>query len=234
MIVPNYVPEPLEVPANVTQEDYSRRLRFIRNVTIRHGALVLLILAMAASPMMESLSERVSLVASGAVLAGLLIALDLLRIARRGLAIEGRASSLAIPAIVFFTALVGRTAYENDWPVITPIFGLIVAWFYTAIAGRDYSFVGNFVISLAVSTVILVAWETTALGYFLNAAFLLYWTYDLASLLSRRRVGEEWAASVDLFRDVFNLFGYVPRVIRHWHRHDIWSDLPIRPPLGPS
>jgi hypothetical protein len=58
----------------------------------------------------------------------------------------------------------------------------------------------------------------------------VYFAYDLASLMSRRRRGEEAAAVVDLYRDVFNVFGYVPRVIAHWHRHRIWQD--VVPPLG--
>jgi len=36
MIVPNYIPEPLEVPRNVTEEPYALRVTYIRRVTLRH------------------------------------------------------------------------------------------------------------------------------------------------------------------------------------------------------
>ena len=53
--------------------------------------------------------------------------------------------------------------------------------------------------------------------------FVIYWVYDLASLLARRRQGEELAAVVDLYRDVFNFFGYAVRMIKHWQKHKIWT-----------
>ncbi len=31
------------------------------------------------------------------------------------------------------------------------------------------------------------------------------------------------AAVTDFYRDVFNVFGYVIRVARHWRKHRIWS-----------
>ena len=27
----------------------------------------------------------------------------------------------------------------------------------------------------------------------------------------------------DLYRDVLNIFGYIPRVVQHWHKHRIWQ-----------
>ena len=43
MYVPNYIPPPLEVPRNVTQEKYLIRVRFIRRVSVLHLASVLLL-----------------------------------------------------------------------------------------------------------------------------------------------------------------------------------------------
>ncbi len=57
-----------------------------------------------------------------------------------------------------------------------------------------------------------------------NAVFVTYLLYDMASLLARRRVGEEFAAVVDLYRDVFNFFGYAVRMVKHWRKHRIWTN----------
>ena len=56
-----------------------------------------------------------------------------------------------------------------------------------------------------------------------NAIYLTFYVYDLASLLARRRIGEEWAAVVDLYRDVLNVFGWIVRVFAHWRKHKIWN-----------
>jgi FtsH-binding integral membrane protein len=95
----------------------------------------------------------------------------------------------------------------------------------------DFSFVGQFVLSLIASTVILavaalaLGIEPAKAGFLLgaNAIYLFYLVYDSASLLARRRLGEEIAAVVDLYRDVFNVFGYLVRVARHWRKHRIWA-----------
>jgi FtsH-binding integral membrane protein len=82
---------------------------------------------------------------------------------------------------------------------------------------------------IASSTAIAAIWavEPTAIRFPIsvlaaNVLYLTYWVYDLASLLARRRRGEELAAVVDLYRDVLNIFGYVARCIGHWKKHRIW------------
>ena len=45
MYVHNYVPDPLEVPNNVSEERYALRLKFIRKVSLFHGLSVLAIAA---------------------------------------------------------------------------------------------------------------------------------------------------------------------------------------------
>ena len=109
--------------------------------------------------------------------------------------------------------------------------GPLASTIYGALSGRDYSFVGNFMLSLIASSVAIAAVcsqegysrRLAAEGLGLNAAYLFYVIYDLASIQSRRRTGEEWAAVTDLYRDVFNVFGYIRRVIIHWQKHKIWS-----------
>lgn len=233
MYVPNYVPEPLEVPGNVTLEPYPLRIAFIRRVTLLHAASLCVVAGLAWLPF-----PPVSLGFALGGLALLLLLLDLVRVLLRGQPREAAISlTIAVPMIVG-VALAARTAALAEIPVwailVGPAFGLA----YTLLCGRDYSFVGCAILALIGSSVLLsglivqtgmsphlAAW---ALG--LNTAYLLYFVYDLASLLSRRRRGEEAAAVVDLYRDVFNLFGYIPRVISHWHRHRIWQD--VVPQIG--
>jgi len=128
-------------------------------------------------------------------------------------------------------AVAANRAYYAGFPIWSAVYGVGFAYIYTFVCGRDFSFVGQFVLSLIVSSVALSLlslalnhkgiYAAEALGW--NAIFLSYFVYDGASLLSRRRVGEEIAAVVDLYRDVINFFGYVPRVVHHWHKHRIWQ-----------
>lgn len=233
MYVPNYVPEPLEVPANVTLDPYPVRLAFVRRVTVLHAAGLCTVAALAWLPW-PMLELHVAL----AALAVLLLLLDALRVALRGQSVEAVLSSGTLVILLPTVAWVARACFEAGMPVWAMLVGPAFALAYTLLCGRDYSFVGCGLLSLIGSSVMLAglivqtempphiaAW---ALG--LNAAYLVYCVYDLASLMSRRRRGEEAAAVVDLYRDVFNVFGYIPRVVSHWHRHRIWQD--VVPPLG--
>lgn len=231
MYVPNYVPEPLEVPANVTLDPYPVRLAFIRKVTLLHAVSLCLVASLAWLPF-----ERVSLAAALVLLAVILLLLDGIRVMFRGRPIESQLS-IGAGVIMFFTAaLAAREAVLDGIPVWAILVGPAFALAYTLLSGRDYSFVGCGLLSLIGSSVVLagmivqtgmsVAVGAWALG--LNTAYLVYFVYDLASLMSRRRRGEELAAVVDLYRDVFNIFGYIPRVISHWNRHRIWQDVKLR------
>lgn len=228
MYVPNYVPEPLEVPENVTLDPYPVRLAFIRRVTLLHAASLCLVAGVAWIP-----QPSTALGTGIAWLAATLLLLDFLRVRLRGKPNEARISvGMAGPMIVCVAAC-ARTATLEGVPVWAILVGPAFVLAYTLLSGRDYSFVGCGLLSLIGSSVLLsglivqtgmghrlAAW---ALG--LNAAYLVYFVYDLASLMSRRRRGEEAAAVVDLYRDVFNVFGYIPRVISHWRRHRIWQDV---------
>ena len=229
MTVPNYVPEPLEVPGNVTLEPYAPRLRFIRAVTLRHAAVTVALVGLAASPFARWAEGFFGAWLSLGLLLLLVVALDLLRIARRGTAFEARASAAAIPVLLPFAAVAMRTLHDLGVPVEAALFGWAGAGFYTLACGRDYSFVGNGALTLLASSLAILFWSPPALAAALlvNAAFVVYHVYDLASLLSRRRTGEEWAAALDLFRDVLNVFGWTLRVARHWRAHKILGDLPL-------
>jgi hypothetical protein len=231
MYVPNYVPEPLEVPANVTLDPYPVRLAFIRKVTLLHAVSLCLVACLAWLPF-----PRVSFVAALVLLAVMLLLLDGIRVMFRGKSIEPSLSIGVGGTMMLVAALTARMAVLEDIPAWAILVGPAFALAYTLLCGRDYSFVGCGMLSLIGSSVVLAgmivetgmnvkigAW---ALG--LNAAYLIYFVYDLASLMSRRRRGEELAAVVDLYRDVFNIFGYIPRVISHWNRHRIWQDVKFR------
>ncbi len=233
MYVPNYVPEPLEVPANVTLDPYPVRLAFIRRVTVLHAASLCLVAGLAFLPLPPS-----SLAFALGTLAVLLLLLDAMRVASRGKPREARISVAFSGPMFVWVAYSARMAAIEGIPVWAILVGPAFALAYTLLCGRDYSFVGCGLLSLIGSSVLIAGLAVqTSLGHpaaawalSLNAAYLVYFVYDLASLMSRRRRGEEMAAVVDLYRDVFNIFGYIPRVISHWRRHRIWQD--VVPQIG--
>jgi FtsH-binding integral membrane protein len=230
MYVPNYIPEPLEVPSNITLAPYIARVRFIREVTLLHLASLTALTALCAVPFGPT-----GWIAPVIVLSVLFVLLDVLRIALRGRRVEAIASSAALPCVLLAVAWLASELMRIHIPVWCALTGPICCYVYTLCCGRDYSFVGCLMLSLIVSTTFLAglavqidmtgrqAWW----GIGMNAAYLTYFVYDLASLMARRRKGEELAAVVDLYRDVFNFFGYIVRVIGHWKRHRIWA-LPNR------
>jgi len=225
MIVPNYIPDPLEVPRNVTEEPYHVRVAYIRRVTLLHllGLLGLAVLRFA--PWVPNLPVSVG------SLAGLLILLDIWRINQRAHESEAKISVVVLPLVLALGSWVAVSMSAMGWPVAAPLAGVVCAAIYTMLSGRDFSFVGCTFLSLILSSVVLAALclryklDATHAAFALgsNALYLLYFEYDLASLLARRRIGEEWGAVVDLYRDVFNIFGYTIRCLRHWRKHRIWE-----------
>jgi FtsH-binding integral membrane protein len=227
VIVPNFIPDPLEVPSNVTEQPYRVRLWFIRRVTWLFTFSVAVIGFVVWLDVLPSIGIFPALL----LFAALLVGLEIWRILTRGKRIEDIVSGCALPVVLASAALVGSEVHSMGYPLwqllVAPTFLLL----YTALCGRDYSFVGGFLLSLIGSAVTIAAIgmsETLpvrdeAIAQLSNVVFLFYIVYDLASLLSRRRLGEEVAAVTDLYRDVFNVFGYVVRVVRHWRRHRIWS-----------
>jgi hypothetical protein len=226
VIVPNYIPEPLEVPGNVTEESYPVRLAFIRRVTILHLISVAAVAALSAAPV-----PSVGWLIPSVALAALLVVLDILRIQKRREAIEAPLSAYMLPFVLAAVAWWTRELSLAGAPTWAPLVGVLTVNVYTLVCRQDYSFIGCWMLSFIGSTVLVAALiDSTKLGSTyaawalgLNAAYLTYFVYDLASLMARRRKGETVAAVVDLYRDVFNLFGYVYRVIGHWRKHRIWA-----------
>lgn len=226
MIVPNYVPDPVEVPGNVTEQSYGFRIGFIRRVTFRHLASVSLVALLANYPWPST-----GLLPPAIVYAALLVALDLWRIVARAADVEAKVSGATLPLLVLVGGWLVAELQRAQWPVWASLVGIACAALYSALCSRDFSFVGCFFLSWIVSSVIVaflsihdvLSVRTGILALAMNSVTLFYHQYDLASLLSRRRPREEWAAVVDLYRDIFNFFGYIVRCVRHWRKHRIWE-----------
>jgi FtsH-binding integral membrane protein len=225
MYVPNYIPEPIEVPGNVTTEPYGKRLIFIRRVVLFHVASVALLVCLACVP-----APSVGILPSLELLTLVLVILDLVRIKTRGRPAEPRTSVLLFPGVLVLFAVLARELTLAGYPVWALAFGPICGLLYSLLCGRDFSFVGCYLLSLIASTLCIASIGISfglsrgvcTIALIGNAAYLFYWVYDLAALLARRRMGEELAAVVDLYRDVLNIFGYIPRVLAHWRKHRIW------------
>ena len=226
MYVPNYIPQPLEVPGNVSQDSWNGKLTFLRRVTGLHAISVIFIIALTRCPL--------PVVGFSDGLLGYVIALVILcavRIATRGTRWDQRLSVALLPPVLVLFATLALAIERAGYPAWAPLAGLTAAAIYTPLCGRDFSFVGQYLLSLIVSEVFLAvlapvlhqspiqaAW---CMG--LNALYLTFYCYDLASLMSRRRFSEPLAAVVDLYRDVLNVFGWIVRCLKHWKRHRIWA-----------
>lgn len=224
MYVPNYVPDPIEIPGNVTEEPYRDRVAFIKRVAALHCVTLLIVGAVAYSPI------ALPVQASWWPLAIMILGLAVIRVAlRRGPREAGVSSWLLVP-LLFSVGLALNPIQASGFPLWTAILGPAFALIYCVLCGRDFSFMGQYLLSLIASSTAIAALAVGApstldhgrYALLVNAAYLTFWVYDLASLLARRRLGEELAAVVDLYRDVLNIFGYVARCIGHWRKHRIW------------
>lgn len=226
MYVPPFVPQPIEIPKNVAQEPYLVRLGFIRRVAALHFMSALTVAAMTLLP-----QPPVSPGPAGVVVLLILVLLSLVRGVAKGRDADQKLSSLILPLLLLALAVWFRALYEQGWAIWAMGVGVACAAGYIAVCGKDLSFVGMFVLALLSSTLAIAAlgWRlgigglhlAAALG--LNAAFLFYYVYDLAALLTRRRVKEEIGAVADLYRDILNGVTYPLRVLQHWRENNIWA-----------
>lgn len=224
MYVPNYVPDPIEIPGNVTEEPYHARLGFVKRVSLLHFASLLVVGAVAYLPYAPP--RAVSLWMLGVFLIGLAIT----RVALRKRRTEARVSGMLLPPLLVLVGFALHHLQLAGHPIWTVIIGPGCAIIYATLCGRDYSFVGQYLLSLIASSTAIAALAVAApstladarFALIANGVYLSYYVYDLASLLARRRLREEFAAVVDLYRDVLNIFGYIVRCIGHWRKHRIW------------
>lgn len=224
MYVPNYVPDPIEIPGNVTEEPYRVRVAYVKRVASLHFVSLLIVLGIAYNPPL--LPDHLS----WWPLAVLILTLAVLRVAlRRGPREAGVSTFLLLP-LLLAVGIALQPIQNHGFPLWTILLGPGFGLIYAMLCGRDFSFLGQYLLSLIASnTAIAALWvgapgtvEGARYALLANSAYLSYWVYDLASLLARRRTGEELAAVVDLYRDILNFFGYIARCIGHWRKHRIW------------
>ena len=226
MYVPPFVPQPIEIPRNVAQEPYLVRLGFIRRVAALHFISVLIVAAMTLLP-----QPPINPLRAGLVVVLILVLLSLVRGVAKGRDADQKLSSFILPLLFLALAVWLRSLYDQGWAVWAIGTGVACAAAYIGVCGRDLSFVGMFVLALGVSsiTIVGIGWSLgigsfhTSAALILNASFLFYYVYDLAALLTRRRLNEELGAVVDLYRDILNGFTYPIRVYHHWRENNIWS-----------
>lgn len=226
MNVPPYIPPQIEIPGNVAEERYPVRVGFVKRVTMLHTASVGLIVAIAIVPF-PLVPFRWALITAVVALLGL----SLVRGVAKGWRHEQILSALfVIPLIGGLASLVQSAVFDAGWPLW--VFGLpaLGHLLYALFCGRDFSFTGMFVLVAAGASgfSLLMAWlEPEAQPYtmlwLLMVGFTGFFTYDLAALQTRRRLGEEVGAALDLYRDILNFTTYPVRVIHHWRTHRIWS-----------
>ena len=224
MNVQPYFPEPIVVPGNVADERYSTRLGFIRRVAAGHYVSIFAILGAAAG-------LRVTLPGTTAAIGALLLllVLSMLRNFAGHSRLELAGNALLFAPLLLALGIVAKGMAEVGIPLWSIPIAATCSVGYVAVCGRDFSFLGQFTISLVATLVALVAlalsgmvqFGEAAVGAVIAAAFLGYYVYDLAALLTRRRLGEELSAVVDLYRDVLNFLTYSFRVVQHWRNFRI-------------
>ncbi len=245
MFVPPYFPEPLVVADNVADSPYDLRVRFVRQVSGLIGLFLGLVAAVAvwvpgpsATPfesvrmearLAEGLPISSPVIPPGALplaVVSLLLVQSLLRRLFNGAKAERWVAPLLLPVHALLLGWWGHELHYQGWPVaVVPLAGAGMA-FYALICGRDFSFVGQFIVSLLVQALGLLAvveiwpalhfspWLAVGVGFVAQ----FYLVYDLAMILKRRRLGDQVLAICDVTCDPFNLLTYIPRVILRWRR----------------
>lgn len=168
----------------------------------------------------------ISLMVSVYVFLGCLLALTVVRRVLDGGTLDNVLSLLLLAPTVWSIGSLLRIVADSGSPVWILGVGYALACVYGAFCGKDFSFVGQVVLTAVSLTVILVvASLTTALGWseallwgIVTFTYVFYYVYDLAALLTRRRLGEQPAAVADLYRDILNFVTYTVRVVLHWRR----------------
>lgn len=226
MFVPSYVPPQIEIPDSVSEEKYMVRLGFIKRVLGLHLGSIVAVAAVAAMP-----RSPVPIQSAAASVAAILVAMIVLRRLAKGRRIEVVVSAgMLIPFLISLGVLLGELSSGGIavWPFAIALGSM---YLYGFLCGRDFSFIALFLIPFFVSSAAWIALFLAGLveGWGIelalvsNTALILYLVYDLAALLTRRRMGEELGAVADLYRDCLNFTTYWIRVARHWRRYPLWQ-----------
>ncbi len=227
-----YFPEPIKVPNNVADGDYSSGVRFVRLIGLAHLVTLLGIAGLTALWVRIGAPDYLELGSLDVHWLTVAAFLALLAWSRR--------APLALQAIVFVLFAVTFSAAFALWvPFLIQEFpdlcggflwALGSAWLgvalYNLLAGRDYSLVGEFVLAWLFTGISLIGFVlhgdiggSQAFAIFvIVSGMLFYWVYDLAMILRRRTAKEPLAAVFDMYRDILNFVGYPVRVMRMQRR----------------
>ncbi|HRI42806.1 MAG TPA: hypothetical protein PLL78_10235 [Fimbriimonadaceae bacterium] len=224
MNVQPYFPEQIVEPGNVADERYSTRLGFVRRVAFGHYLTIL-----AGTWVAGSLHAQLPAPTAAMVAGGLLLVLSMLRNFAGHSRLELVGNALLLAPLLIVLGLLARAGIDRGIPLWSIPIAATCAMGYVAVCGRDFAFLGQFAMSFLGTVAVLVALllngivplSAVASASGVAAAYLAYTVYDLAALLTRRRLGEELSAVVDLFRDVLNFLTYSFRVIQHWRQFRI-------------
>ena len=221
VFIPPYFPEPIVVPDNVATRSYDERRRFIQTVS---GLFFLAGIASALVATLHPLS--LPLQESVLVFLACLVAHQLFRALLGGRSPERWLQAGFLPITILFTGTLTRNLHEVGWPVCALGITLAGAALYTALSGRDFSFVGQYVLA-GLATILgcvgLSVWTPDLLpnlwlGIGLGLGGLAYLVYDFAMILKRRRMDEPLSALADLHCDLLNGITYPIRVLIHWRK----------------
>jgi hypothetical protein len=222
MHIQPYFPEQIEVSRNAAGERYIVTLSYVRAVMAGHFVTALAVagVAVLAKPTLDLQSALT-------VFLGSLLLLTIVRRVLDGGWLDNGLSLLLMAPTAWSLGAMARIGLDAGLPLWIPAAAYAYASVYGALCGRDLSFVGQYVIAAAglLVTVLgalvlgLLEWQDATLWTLVALVYNFYFVYDLAALLSRRRLGEEPAAVADLYRDMLNALTYSVRVYLHWRRY---------------
>ncbi len=216
-----YFPEPDMVPGRVSQEPYPVLTAFIKRVSVLHFLTITIASVLALQmPMLVKPGMAWAIFGAG------LLALTIIRRIHDGGWMDNLWSSILLVPTVFAVAQLGHIALGKGWPLWALPLSAFFAAIYVVACGRDFSFSGQAVLGIIVSWIAAAAlamlgWidAATALKAGLTSMiYLIYYSFDLAMILHRRRRGELPAATADFFRDMINFLTYALRIFLHWRK----------------
>ncbi|HXH61638.1 MAG TPA: hypothetical protein VNI20_09815 [Fimbriimonadaceae bacterium] len=221
MISQPIFPEPIQVAGNVAGGRYGEIVLFIRKTMLGHCASVGLVCL---SAVLFGEPQPIKILAI--IFVASLLALTAARRFLKGGTPGNFASILLLAPTIWSLGGLVRYGWDAGLPVWILASGYLCALIYGLVSGKDFSFVGQFVITTVVMAIILPS--TVLLGAVrasdallwgcVTLAYVFFFVYDLAALLSRRRPGEAVAAVADLYRDLLNFVTYSVRIALHWRR----------------
>jgi len=216
--VPPIFPEQIVIPGNVADARYGVRLGFIRRVVYLH------LLAVGLTAFSSLLWIEPPFARWWVLWLSSLVMLSALRsfTTPKPLAIIGHLAMLVVAC--FATGQFARELRYDGFATVLIVVAALAATLYATLCGRDFSFVGQFALSWLITIVASISLNFSSsftgreiiAGLLLATAWLFYFVYDLAALLTRRRSGDEVFALTDLVRDLLNFVTYPWRVAMHW------------------